>query len=504
MSNKPSFNQQSGHSAHDSRSSAKERLLKTTRRQWVWFTVWTVFVLLFALWARSAWVLLLIPLLFDIYITKFVPWGFWKKSKNSAFRKTMEWVDAILFALIAVYFINTFFFQNYQIPTSSLEKSLLVGDFLFVSKLSFGARAPITPLSFPLAQHTMPVVGGKSYIEKPQWKYRRLKGFGEVKRNDIVVFNFPTGDTVATNMESVDYYVLSAYNANGSEGIKSDRRTYGEIVYRPVDRRENYVKRCIGLPGETLEMRNDSVFIDGSFLPNPKLSQHNYFIQTDGSEISSKMFSEIGINRDDYVAQDMSGQARMQDLAYADSMSMANLGLKDVSGNKGMLYYSIPMTDEMVEKMRSKPFVWNVIKESEPAGSSLYYPLDYQQGWTRDTFGPLWIRKKGSTITFDTDADYKVAAYERCIKNYEGNDFNYRDGKVYINGQETNSYTFTMDYYFMMGDNRHNSADSRVWGFVPEDHVVGKPLLIWLSLEKDKGWLNGKIRWNRLFRSAKR
>jgi len=482
----------------------KERISNTSRRQWIWFIGTASAWFLFSLWAGNLWLLLFIFFLFDIYITKFVPWTFWKKTKNPAVRKVMEWVDAIVFALIAVYFINTFFFQNYQIPTSSLEKSLLVGDFLFVSKLSYGPRAPITPLSFPLAQHTMPIVGGKSYIEKPQWKYRRLKGFGEVKRNDIVVFNFPTGDTVATNMESVDYYVLSAYNANGSEGIKSDRRTYGEIVYRPVDRRENYVKRCIGLPGETLEMRNDSVFIDGSFLPNPKLSQHNYFIQTDGSEISSKVFSEIGINRDDYVAQDMSGQARMQDLAYADSMSMANLGLKDVSGNKGMLYYSIPMTDEMVEKMRSKPFVWNVIKESEPAGSSLYYPLDYQQGWTRDTFGPLWIPKKGSTITFDTDADYKVAAYERCIKNYEGNDFNYRDGKVYINGQETNSYTFTMDYYFMMGDNRHNSADSRVWGFVPEDHVVGQPLLIWLSLEKDKTWLNGKIRWNRLFRSAKK
>lgn len=482
----------------------KEHISNTSRRQWIWF-IGTAFAwILFSLWAGNLWLLLFIFLLFDIYITKFVPWTFWKKTKNPAVRKVLEWVDAIVFALIAVYFINTFFFQNYQIPTSSLEKSLLVGDFLFVSKLSYGPRAPITPLSFPLAQHTMPVVGGKSYIEKPQWKYRRLKGFGEVKRNDIVVFNFPTGDTVATNMESVDYYLLSAYNANGSEGIKSDRRTYGEIVYRPIDRRENYVKRCIGLPGETLEMRNDSVFIDGSFLPNPKLSQHNYFIQTDGSEISPKLFSEIGINRDDYVAQDMSGQARMQDLAYADSMSMANLGLKDVSGNKGKLYYNIPMTDEMVEKMRSKPFVWNVIKESEPAGSSLYYPLDYQQNWTRDTFGPLWIPKKGSTITFDTDTDYKVAAYERCIKNYEGNDFDYRDGKVYINGQETNSYTFTMDYYFMMGDNRHNSADSRVWGFVPEDHVVGQPLLIWLSLEKDKGWLNGKIRWNRLFRSAKK
>ena len=482
----------------------KERISNTTRRQWIWFIATATAWLLFSIWAGNLWLTLFIFLLFDIYVTKFVPWTFWKKTKNPVLRKVMEWVDAIAFALIAVYFINTFFFQNYQIPTSSLEKSLLVGDFLFVSKLSYGARAPITPLSFPLAQHTMPVVGGKSYIEKPQWKYRRLKGFGNVKRNDIVVFNFPTGDTVATNMEAVDFYVLSAYNSNGSAGVRSDKRQYGEIVYRPVDRRENYVKRAIGLPGETIELRNDSVYIDGTFEPNPKLSQHNYLIQTDGTDISPKVFSEMGINIADYAEPELMGQTKMQDLSNADSMSMARLGLKDVNGNKGKLYYSIPMTDEMVKQMEAKPFVWGVIKEKETPGSRLYYPLDYQQNWTDATFGPLWIPKKGSTINFDTDTEYKVAAYKRCIKNYEGNDFDYREGKVYINGKEANSYTFTMDYYFMMGDNRHNSADSRVWGFVPEDHVVGKPLLIWLSLEKDKGWLNGKIRWNRLFRSAKR
>ncbi len=481
----------------------KERISNTSRRQWTWFAAASTALLLFSIWASNLWLLLFLFLLFDIYVTKFVPWTFWKKTKNPAIRKTLEWIDAIVFALIAVYFINTFFFQNYQIPTSSLEKSLLVGDFLFVSKMSYGPRSPMTPLSFPLAQHTMPVVGGKSYLDKPQWKYKRLKGFGDVKRNDIVVFNFPTGDTVATNMESVDYYVLSAYNANGSEGIKSDKRTYGDIVYRPVDRRENYVKRAIGLPGETIELRDDAVYIDGELLPNPKMTQHNYMIQTDGTDISSKVFSELGINIADYASTDMTGQ-RVQDLTYADSLSMANLGLRIEGDKKGKLYYGIPMTDEMLSEMKTKPFIWNIIKENEPKGSGLYYPLDYQQDWTRDNFGPLWIPKKGATINFDTDTEYKVAAYNRCIKNYEGNDFEYRNGKVFINGEETNSYTFTMDYFFMMGDNRHNSADSRVWGFVPEDHVVGQPLLIWLSLEKDKGWFSGKIRWNRLFRSAKK
>ncbi len=481
----------------------KERISNTSRRQWTWFAVASTALLLFTIWASNCWLLLFLFLLFDIYVTKFIPWTLWKKTKNPALRKALEWIDAIVFALIAVYFINTFFFQNYQIPTSSLEKSLLVGDFLFVSKMSYGPRSPMTPLSFPLAQHTMPVVGGKSYLDKPQWKYKRLKGFSDVKRNDIVVFNFPTGDTVATNMQSVDYYVLSAYNQNGSEGIKSDKRRYGEIVYRPVDRRENYVKRCIGLPGETIEMRDDDVYIDGELLANPEMAQHNYMIQTDGTNISAKAFSDLGINIADYASDDMTGQ-RVQDLSYADSLSMAQLGLRNENGKKGKLYYSIPMTDKMVSEMKAKPFVWTVVKEAEPKGSGLYYPLDYQQDWTRDTFGPLWIPKKGATINFDTDTEYKVAAYNRCIKNYEGNDFEYRNGKVFINGEETNSYTFTMDYYFMMGDNRHNSADSRVWGFVPEDHIVGQPLLIWLSLEKDKGWLSGKIRWNRLFRSAKK
>ena len=481
----------------------KERISNTSRRQWTWFAVASTALLLFSIWAGNLWLLLFLFLIIDIYVTKFVPWSFWKKTKNPAIRKTLEWIDAIVFALIAVYFINTFFFQNYQIPTSSLEKSLLVGDFLFVSKMSYGPRSPMTPLSFPLAQHTMPVVGGKSFIEKPQWKYKRLKGFGEVKRNDIVVFNFPTGDTVATNMEAVDYYVLSAYNPNGSEGIKSDKRTYGEIVYRPVDRRENYVKRAIGLPGETIELRDDTVYIDGELLPNPKMTQHNYMIQTNGTDISSKVFSELGINKADYASGDMTGQ-RVQDLTYADSLSMAKMGLRIEGDKKGKLYYGIPMTDKMLSELKAKPFVWSVIKETEPKGSGLYYPLDYQQDWTRDTFGPLWIPKKGATINFDTDTEYKVAAYNRCIKNYEGNDFKYRNGKVFINGVETNTYTFKMDYYFMMGDNRHNSADSRVWGFVPEDHVVGQPLLIWLSLEKDKGWFSGKIRWNRLFRSAKK
>lgn len=482
----------------------KERLEQASRRQWFWFAVWTILAILFTIWSQTPWVLLFILLFLDIYITRFVPWGFWKNSNNNVFRKTMEWVDAILFALIAVYFINTFFFQNYQIPTSSLEKSLLVGDFLAVSKLSYGPRAPITPLSFPLAQHTMPISGGKSYFEKPQWKYNRLKGFGEIERNDIVVFNFPVGDTVALNQQGIDFYLLSKRHPYGSAGVRADKQTYGDIVYRPIDRRENYVKRCIGLPGETISLINDSIFIDNIFIPNPLLSQHNYMIHTDGTQISADVFSELGINIADYSSQNSYGQMvmRSQDLTGVDSLSMSMFNLIPHNGNNGIIYFSIPLTNKMVEELRSKPFVWDVIRERELPGTSYYFPIDYETQWTRDTYGPLWIPEKGATISFDGDVDYKVATYERCIKNYEGNEFAYRDGIVYINGEEADSYTFKYDYYFMMGDNRHNSADSRSWGFVPEDHIVGQPKLIWLSLEKDKDWFNGRIRWNRLFRRA--
>ena len=483
------------------KTSFKQRIQSAARRQWTWFAIWTLAAILFAFWFGSAWILLFIFLFFDIYITKYVGWSWWKKSKNRAVRKTMEWVDAIVFALIAVYFINTFFFQNYQIPTSSLEKSLLVGDFLAVSKLAYGPRSPMTPLSFPLAQHTMPIVGGKSYFDKPQWKYRRLKGLGEVKRNDIVVFNFPAGDTVALNQQAVDYYLLSKANPNGSAGVRADKRAYGEIVYRPVDRRENYVKRCIGLPGETLELRDDYVYIDGNKIENPPLSQQTYLIHTDGTIISENIFKELGVNKDDYL---YGTSHKMQDLTGLDSLTMASIGLKQHEGKNGKVYFNIPLTEQMIAQLKTKPFVWDVVKEKEQPGSNYYYPLDYETGWTNSDFGPLWIPKKGATITFDSDVDYKVAAYKRCIKNYEGNDFDYRDGKVYINGNQVDSYTFKLDYYFMMGDNRHNSADSRVWGFVPEDHIVGRPMLIWLSLEKDNSWFKGKIRWKRLFSSAKK
>lgn len=470
-------------------------------KQWIFASLSCIGCVLFAYWTGYWAVLILIPVFIDIYITKFIPWSGWRNVKNKNLRSILDWIDAIVFALVGVWFINTFFFQNYQIPSSSLEKSLLVGDFLCVSKVSFGARSPMTPLSLPLMQHTIPVLNIKSYLEKPQLKYKRFKGTGHIERNDIVVFNYPSGDTVATNMQNQDYYVLC--KEYGRARVNTDKNTFGDIIYRPVDRRENYVKRCIGLPGETIELRNDSTFIDGNFIADPEKMQLLYIVQTDGTAIAPQIFEdELDITEEDrkYIA--------VEDISNADTAIITQLGLSLKNNKAGFLYSNVFLTKDKVNKLREKPFIMNVVKQNEYQKRvdkiegrkriPVIYPVTYDREVEAGDFPALWIPKKGATIKFDGNVDYKVAAYSRCIKNYEHNDFDYREDKVYINGQQTDSYTFKYDYYFMMGDNRDNSADSRVWGFVPEDHVVGKPLFIWMSWDKDKS----RIRWNRLFTSG--
>lgn len=483
--------------------SVGDRIKNTPRSKWIKFGIMTILTILFVMWTGYPLVLILIPLFFDSYITKYIPWSFWRNSKNKTFKKVMEWVDAIVFALVVAWVVTTFIFQNYQIPSSSLEKTLLVGDFLCVSKVSFGARSPMTPLSFPLVQHTLPILNTKSYIENPQVKYKRLAGTGQVQRNDIVVFNYPSGDTVALNFQNKDYYML-CYEV-GRDKVWSDKRQFGEIVYRPVDRRENYVKRCVGLPGETISMKDDTVYIDGKAIKAPENEQLAYYVQTDGTPISKNVFiNELGITMEDFAAIHSFN---------IDAVSSEALGFNVKDEKAGLVYENVFLTQEMVNKLKAKSFVWSVIKRNTISKKTriltedkgrfpVVYPLNGVQNSDAGDFHALWIPKRGATITFDTNIDQKVAAYERCIKNYEFNDFEYKDGKVYINGKQADSYTFQYDYYFMMGDNRDNSADSRYWGFVSEDHIVGRPMFIWLSLNKDKGWFDGKIRWNRLFTSA--
>ncbi|MDD4770782.1 MAG: S26 family signal peptidase, partial [Bacteroidales bacterium] len=455
--------------------------------------------LLFSLWTQSAWWLLAIPFFLDVYITRFIPWGFWKTSKNATFRSIMDWADAIVFALAAVYVINLYFFQNYQIPSSSLEKSLLVGDFLFVSKVHYGPRVPNTPIAFPLAQHTIPFLNVKSYLDKPHWDYKRVRGLDTIKHNDIVVFNFPAGDTVPVNMSNPDYYTLSYYLATNhgisveqaGSYIRTHPETYGKVVYRPVDRRENYVKRCIGLPGDSLQIIQNQVYINGQKLEDRPGVQYNYLVQTKGGYFGEKQLKDWGISKED------------QTLLPPDHFYSHYLPFRTPTSSNPAPIYHLPLTHEMFLKMQQNPMVDTIMIEPDVVGNfntgGPTYPLNDSIQWTRDNYGPIWIPRKGSSIELN---EHNLALYERVIRNYEQNEVALLDGLVYINGALATQYTFKMDYYWMMGDNRHNSADSRAWGFVPEDHVVGKPLRVWLSLDKDKGWFNGKIRWKRFFKKA--
>lgn len=460
---------------------------KIEKKQYIKFAIAAVLYGLFILWMQNGWLALGYILLADIYLTKYIPWGAWKKTNNPTLKSIYDWIDDIIFALVAVYFINLFIFQNYQIPSSSLEKSLLVGDYLFVSKVSYGPRVPNTPLSFPLVQNTLPILNCKSYLDWPSWDYKRVAGLGQIQRNDIVVFNFPAGDTVATLQQNPDYYTL--VQMYGREAVHMNKQSFGEIIYRPVDKRENYVKRCVGLPGDSLSIRNNQVYINGKAAQNPKNMQLNYFVETE-TPLTETMFRNWGVSRDDYMPYG-------QPCTVTDPETLSFLGFQPNANGAYNLVYRFPMTESMVAQVKKLPSVKKVIVEPEIIGGTMYYPVDYDNGWTRDNYGPIWIPKRGATIELTPE---NLALYRRCIKNYEHNELEEKDGVVYINGEKATTYTFQYDYYWMMGDNRHNSADSRSWGFVPEDHIVGKPIMIWLSLDKDRSLFDGGIRWNRLFR----
>lgn len=468
-------------------------MIEASRKQWIKFGVALTLYLLFIIWLRSWLGIVVIPFIFDAYITKKIPWTWWKKSKNKTGLTVMGWVDAIVFALVAVYFVNLYFFQNYVIPSSSLEKSLLVGDYLFVSKMSYGARVPQTPLHMPLTQHTMPIFNCKSYLEWVKWNYKRVDGLGKVQLNDIVVFNFPAGDSVATALQAEDIYRLSYqagkelskpidmsglsqedqrlvfdyYYQVGRKYINDNPQSFGEIVVRPVDRRENYVKRCVGLPGQTLQIKNRVIYLDGKANKEPDNVQYRYFVHTKGM-LPDDLCHELGISKEDLAGY------------YTDES-----------------VYNMPLTAKAKDALLARKDIVTAIENTPDDDAGGLYPLNKLTGWTVDNYGPIWIPKKGETIELSLD---NLPLYERPIHAYEGNALEVKDGKIFINGEETTHYTFKMDYYWMMGDNRHNSADSRFWGFVPEDHIVGKPIFIWLSLDQDRGWFDGKIRWSRLFK----
>ena len=501
------------------------RNVKTTRKALIKMSVYLALYIAFLIWVKSWMGVIVIPFIIDNYTTRFIPWKWWKEIKNNTIRKIMSWVDAIVFALVAVYFVHIYFFQNYVIPTSSLEKTLLVGDYLFVSKVNYGPRKPQTPLSMPLTQHTLPVFNCKSYIDAVQWDYERVPGLQDIKRGDIVVFNYPAGDMATTNPGVIDLHSLcysigrelnydsnhtdsmsplqaralyEKYYNDGMEYVKERPQEFGEIVHRPVDRRENYVKRCIGLPGETLEIKDREIYLNGNDMPLPLNAQFNYDVVLT-RPLSESQRRELGISNEDLQSlqiirpQQIDGSLRKAlglSQSFVDSLRRSNWSI--IAGQ-------LPLTKASYKSLKADKRICKSIRIASHNMSEGIYPLNGNTGWTVDNYGPVWIPKRGETIELTPE---NIAIYERPIVAYEGNSLEVKDGKIYINGNVADSYTFKMDYYWMMGDNRHNSADSRCWGFVPEDHIVGKAMFVWLSLDKDRGWFDGKIRWNRMFKSV--
>lgn len=378
------------------------RLKEIIRNRWTKFIFWALLYVAWVIWLGNYWFLIGLGVIFDGYITKKVNWTFWKKKykegeKHSAFN---DWLDAIIFAVLVVGFINAFFFQSFKIPSSSMEKTLYTGDHLFVSKLTYGPKVPQTPLTIPFTHNT--AFGKESYSTLVQHKYHRLKGFRSVQRGDVVVFGFPHGDTVLRKAPADDYYTLCRFYDK-----KLVEKQLGPVIVRPFDKVDHYVKRCVAVAGDTLEVRRGRVWVNGKKEPDYKGLQFSQQLET-------------------------------------------------VQGD----YREI-------------------------------FPFSKDYTWCRDEFGPLWVPQKGVTVAINSE---NLPLYERIISVYE-------NGSV-KDALEKGEYTFKQNYYFMMGDNRHNSLDSRYWGFVPEELIVGNPSLIWLSTKAGEKFPKS-IRWNRFFKIVK-
>jgi len=353
-----------------------------------------------------------------------------------------EWVSSIVFAIVAATLVHTYFMQPYTIPTSSLEKSLLVGDFLFVSKFHYGARTPMTTVAAPMVHDSLPFVGVKSYLKKPQLPYFRIPGFENIKRNEIVVFNWPT-DTVRFFRDQSKIH-----------------------IDKPIDKKSNYVKRCVGIPGDSLEIKDGYIYINGdrTQLPDRAKPQYMHKVETNGQQISATTLKRYNVTEGNFQGD----------------------------------FYMLNLTDKNAAKLKNNPLVKSITKEIEPKGNynPSFFPHNEAYAWSVDNYGPIYIPEEGKTVELNAKS---LPFYKRIIEEYENNNLTVNGDEIFINGKLATSYTFKQNYYWMMGDNRHNSEDARFWGYVPFDHVVGKPVFIWFSWDSTEEGIGNKIRWKRVF-----
>ncbi|MFL2576817.1 MAG: signal peptidase I [Flavobacteriales bacterium] len=402
----------------------------------VFTIVWSIIVYLL----NGEWLYFIPLVVADVLFFETISWQFWKKKEKKEKKKKSElrtWVEAIAFAVVAAHILRTFFIEAYTIPTSSMEKSMLIGDFLFVSKLAYGPRVPMTPVAVPLVHHTIPGTKKKSYSEIVKVPYHRMKGLGDIKRNDCVVFNWPA-----------------------------------EKLNRPVDKKENYVKRCVGIAGDKIEIVNGQLMVNGEPQAEPEgmKKQFTYNVKTKGSGLNPKLLYK-------------------------------KFDITEGSRGSNMNEYNLFLTDEALEGLNKFKNVKSITQNIDTTYNSpkYYFPNNNDHLWNIDNYGPILIPKKGSSIDLTME---NLDLYKDIIEIYEENTLKISENNIYINDSLTSSYKFKMNYYWMMGDNRHNSADSRMWGFLPENHVVGKALFVWMSWDKNGKGLN-KIRWDRLFSSVK-